>query len=230
MARPRLQPRPGLFPTLNERAGNVSDDTTKPPIRPTAAEVEEAARLAERIAEMAQVLAQNLRFWGNPAEPPTCGITLDPSADPATLATDVQDSLARLREAAASLFHEPGATSDEHAVNEIGELVFGAAGIVTERAMSDPAAALDHLLGTIDVRLPGLASQLRAEPVRALLLEAVRSKLNPRRRQRTSRNAPLWAEPFFDALSHLALGGRSGDVDSWWRVHKRLHEKRRNSA
>ncbi len=195
----------------------------------------EAKRLADDIHAITERLAQNVQFWADPAQEPTCGFIRRPGEDdgPAKLARSGEAAVIRLREALAALRGEVSAVASED-VQLVG-IVESAADFWCSVAKQPPeigvARALEHAADTFSARTLLVLQRLEN---RALLVESVRRKLGlvrPGKRtatQRDWRKESFWMGPIFEVACAAELGGTAENVDHWLRgMMKREEQQKR---
>lgn len=179
----------------------------------------EADRLAEEVALTAQALAQTLHYWADPAQRPTVGPTIDPSAVGSPMAA-AETIVAALRQARAAL-----AGGDSAVQRDEAELV----GVVLAAASRcdnvGPEVALARALHRAAARLSTPVRMALREPeLRELLTEAVALCAGlTTARGRGHSSAPRWIEPLFEVAVRVEVaGGDSLTPHGWYqRLKKR---------
>jgi hypothetical protein len=192
----------------------------------------EAKRLADDIQALTERLAQNVQFWADPSQEPTCGFIRRPGEDDDTakLARSGEAAVVRLRDALAALRGELSAEASED-VQLVG-IVESAADFWVTVAKKTPeigvARALDNAVDTFSART---LLVLQRPENRARLVESVKRKLGlvPRGKrtvnQRDWLKESFWMEPIFEVASEAELGGDAGNVDHWLRGMRNREER-----
>lgn len=211
-----------------------------PPVAIPEALIREAEALAIELAEAAQVVAQNLRYWAHPEQRPTCGITIDSNTVEAPQLA-AEGDVARLRRAVAALRGAPSAEAQDEAgllalVDRLMDRLPGlpAQTVDVEGEPLDvpavPPATPEEAIRELLVEQPPpyftapTLAALQGPEARALLAQAIALRAGlATGRGRARGKAPRWVEPLFKlALLAGVVVGESETPHGWaQRLEKR---------
>jgi len=207
-----------------------------PPVAIPEALIREAEALALELATLAQIAAQNLRYWAHPEQKPTCGVVIDSDTVEAPQLA-AEGEVARLRRAVAVLAGSPSAEAQDEAgllalVDRLIERLPGLPARTVDVEGSPfevpalPPATPEEAIRELLVERPPhyftapTLAALQGPEAQALLAQAVALRAGlATGRGRARGKAPRWVEPLFKlALLAGVVVGESGSPHAWYQA------------
>ena len=203
--------------------------------------VDEAEELAQQLITHVEQIRQNIRFWTDPTQVPTCGYSITPGASARLYEMSpeakAQQWVDRLREAVSVLAtNEPSDKRDAKLLLKFVDLAVEhnqRKGPIWEHVgpdTPDPTLeqSVEYAIDTVQMQMSARLHRVTEQPdMRAKLQLAVAirrgvARLPPPRPERVRQ----WLVPLFDVADEAELVGRNGDAKSWaetlrlWKVLK----------